>query len=179
MVCPNPQLQNKISSIEISETRLTSFKCLIWVPLVDWEHIIKWYQISLLHAGETHMLNTIGLHFSWQGIWKQFEDVIKTCDECQKCKITAKRNYGKIPLKSALHKCKPCSVIHVDCLVLGQSSTIMKSPDRSLSKKYNCSQFVMHVPVGLNLQSWWTWPSSMQLDIWIELGSVITLNQRW
>ena len=102
-------------AIKISGMRLTTFKLLIWVPQAHWEHIMEWYHISLLHAGTTHMLKTIGLHFGWPGICKQVEDVVKTCDKCQRHKITGKRNYSKNTLKSALCKCKPWPVIHVDC----------------------------------------------------------------
>ena len=79
-----------------------TFKSLISVPLVHQEHIIEWYHISLLHAEATCMLNTIGLDFGWQGICKQVDIFVRTCDKCQKYKITGKQNDSKIPLKSTL-----------------------------------------------------------------------------
>ena len=114
-VCTNRQLQTKIGSIEISGMRLTTFKSLIWVPQAHTDHIMEWYHISLLHAGMICMLKMINLHFGWPGFCKQVEDFVKICDKCQRHKITGKRNYGKIPLKSALWECKPWAVIHVDC----------------------------------------------------------------
>ena len=61
------------------------------------------------------MSKTIGLNFGLTGIHKQVQGFVRTCDKCQRHKITGKKLYRKIPLKSALHKHEPWAVIHVDC----------------------------------------------------------------
>ena len=60
------------------------------------------------------MLNTIGLHFGWPYICKKVEDFVKTCDECQKHKITAKRTMIKF-IQDCLNEHGHWAVIHVDC----------------------------------------------------------------
>ena len=43
------------------------------------------------------------------------EDLIKHCEECQRYKITGKRQYGILPLTPALRDKQPWEVVHVDC----------------------------------------------------------------
>jgi hypothetical protein len=44
------------------------------------------------------MQATVKESFYWPSIDAAIDKVIRTCDICQKCKITAVKKYGKIPL---------------------------------------------------------------------------------
>jgi hypothetical protein len=44
------------------------------------------------------MQATIRESFYWPGMDASFESLVRTCDTCQKCKITAVKKYGRIPL---------------------------------------------------------------------------------
>ncbi|KAL7523869.1 hypothetical protein ACHAWF_000709 [Thalassiosira exigua] len=46
---------------------------------------------------------------------KQVDDFVKSCDECQRYKITGKRDYGKLPAVPALRDREPWEKIQVDC----------------------------------------------------------------
>ena len=70
---------------------------------------------NLQHAGVTRLINTIGTHFGYPGIRKEIEELVRSCDTCQRHKITGKKQYGKIPLTPALRDKEPWQVVHIDC----------------------------------------------------------------
>ncbi len=58
---------------------------------------------------------TLKEHFYWPGIDAAIESLVCTCEHCQKCKLTAVKKYGKIPLPS-ISDLKPWEEIHVDLI---------------------------------------------------------------
>ncbi len=106
---------NKIGQITVEDTTLRTFNGKIWVPETLRKQLILWYHKNLQHAGATRLLNPIGIHFGYPGIRKDIDDLVCTCDSCQKLKITGKKQYGKIPLTPALQDKEPWQVVHIDC----------------------------------------------------------------
>ena len=47
------------------------------------------------------MIETIKLVFIWRGLNKQVKELVKTCHECQMCKIADKKKHGLLPPKTA------------------------------------------------------------------------------
>ena len=46
---------------------------------------------------------------------KNIADYVKKCPDCQRFKITGKKNYGKLPL-TTFDRNKPWAVVHVDLI---------------------------------------------------------------
>ncbi len=99
----------------IEGNSLVTFNGKIWVPAAMRLHLIKWYHENLQHAGVTRLLNTIEVHFGYPGIRKDLEELIRSCDICQRHKITGKKQYGKIPLTPALWGKEPWEVVYINC----------------------------------------------------------------
>ena len=78
------------------------------------ESLTEWYHDSLKHPGKDRLLETMRLHFNWPGMTKSLEDYSKTCDICQRYKITGGRKYGKLPLAVDWDKYGPWQCVHVD-----------------------------------------------------------------
>jgi len=70
----------------------------IYVPFSLRPALLQWYHTSLQHPGIKRMQATVKESFYWPSIDAAIDKVIRTCDICQKCKITAVKKYGKIPL---------------------------------------------------------------------------------
>ena len=60
----------------------------IIIPTSLQRRIIEWYHSNLRHPGITRAINSISQTFYWKGIRPQVEDHIKTCDECQRHKLS-------------------------------------------------------------------------------------------
>jgi hypothetical protein len=69
----------------------------IYVPVSLRQSILQWYHTSLQHPGIKRMQATIKESFYWPGIDASVESLVRTCNTCQKCKITAVKKYGKNP----------------------------------------------------------------------------------
>jgi hypothetical protein len=69
----------------------------IYVPVSLHQSILQWYHTSLQHPGIKRMQATIKESFYWPGIDASVESLVRTCNTCQKCKITAVKKYGKNP----------------------------------------------------------------------------------
>lgn len=63
------------------------------------------------HPGISRMKEALKLQFSWDGIAKSIEDLVRTCPTCQKVKVT-KRN--KLPMKITSTSMKPFEKIFID-----------------------------------------------------------------
>ena len=88
---------------------------LIYVPdklVID---LLKWYHSALIHPGTDRMHNTMRQHYHWKGMAMDIAEFVKKCPECQRFKITGKKNYGKLPL-SNFDRSKPWDVMHVDMI---------------------------------------------------------------
>ena len=89
-------------------------EALVYVPKDLRESLTEWYHDSLKHPGYDRLLETMRLHFNWPGMAKALETYAKTCDVCQRYKITAGRKYGKLPLAVDWDKYGPWQCVHVD-----------------------------------------------------------------
>jgi hypothetical protein len=73
----------------------------ILVPESKQQQVLQWYHDILVHPGETRMIETIKLVFTWNGLNKQVKTLIKHCPTCQMCKKAGKKKYGLLPPKDA------------------------------------------------------------------------------
>ena len=89
----------------------------IYVPVSLRQSILQWYHTSLQHPGIKRMQATIKESFYWPGIDASVESLVRTCNTCQKCKITAVKKYGKIPLPINA-TISPWEEVHVDLIGL-------------------------------------------------------------
>jgi hypothetical protein len=87
----------------------------IYVPVSLRQAILQWYHTSLQHPSIKHMQATIKESFYWSGIDATVESLVGTCDTYQKCKITAMKKYGKIPLPVSA-TISPWEEVHVDLI---------------------------------------------------------------
>lgn len=69
-----------------------------YVPKSMRASILPWYHTTLQHPGVKHMQATLKENFHWPGVGAAVELLVKTCETCQKCKLTAVKKYGKLPL---------------------------------------------------------------------------------
>jgi len=53
------------------------------------------------HPGKQRLEKTIGQVLWWPGMEKQVKHYCRTCDTCQRNKVSAKKKYGKLPEKEA------------------------------------------------------------------------------
>jgi len=87
----------------------------IYVPVSLRGALTQWYHTSLQHPGIKRMQATIKEHFYWPGMDAAIDAVVRVCPVCQKCKITAVKKYGKIPLPTHRNY-KPWEEVHVDLI---------------------------------------------------------------
>jgi hypothetical protein len=73
----------------------------ILVPQSKQQQVLDWYHNILVHPGETRMINTIKLVFTWDGLNTQVKKLVKNCPTCQMCKKAGKKKYGLLPPKNA------------------------------------------------------------------------------
>ncbi len=77
--------------------------------------IMQWYHTSLQHPGIKNMQATVKENFYWPGMDATIDAVVCACAVCQKCKITAVKKYGKIPLPTHRNYA-PWKEVHVDLI---------------------------------------------------------------
>jgi len=87
----------------------------IYVPASLRASILQWYHTTLQHPGIKRMQATLKEHFYWPGVDAAVESLVRTCATCQKCKLTAVKKYGKIPLP-VNNKLTPWEEVHVDLI---------------------------------------------------------------
>jgi hypothetical protein len=87
----------------------------IYVPAALRSSILQWYHTTLQHPGTKRMQATLRENFYWPGMDASVESLVRTCDTCQQCKLTAVRKYGKIPLP-ANTKIASWEEVHVDLI---------------------------------------------------------------
>ena len=87
---------------------------LVFVPKNMREELTEWYHDTLKHPGAERLLATMRLHFNWPGMKVIIDKFSKTCDICQRQKITGTKKYGKIPLSKDWDKFGPWECVHVD-----------------------------------------------------------------
>jgi hypothetical protein len=61
------------------------------------------------------MQATLKESFYWPGVDAAVESLVCTCEACQKCKLTAVKKYGKIPLTTNANLA-PWEEVHVDLI---------------------------------------------------------------
>jgi hypothetical protein len=101
----------KYDNIEV-----TMYKGKVLVPESLLMHLIDWFHKNLGHAGSTRTVNSILLTFGFPALKRKVEEIVKSCDTCQRQKQSNKKLYGKVPLVSAVHDKEPWECIHVDCI---------------------------------------------------------------
>ena len=87
----------------------------IYVPASLRASLLQCYHLTLQHPGVKRMQATLREHFYWPGIDAAVESLVRTCDTCQKCKLTAVKRYGKIPLP-VTSTLAPWEEVHVDLI---------------------------------------------------------------
>lgn len=70
---------------------------LVFVPKNIREALTEWYHNTLKYPGAERLLATMILYFNWSGMKVIIEKCSKTCDICQRQKITGIKKYGKPP----------------------------------------------------------------------------------
>jgi hypothetical protein len=75
---------------------------------------LQWYHLTLQHPGVKCIQATLKEHFYWPGVDAVVSQVC-TCNTCQKCKLTAVKKYGKIPLPMT-SKLAPWEEVHIDLI---------------------------------------------------------------
>jgi hypothetical protein len=86
---------------------------LICIPDQALDRLVQWYHQSLSHAGITKMVATIRRHFVHPELRKKVEEIVKTCDACQKYKAGG-RGYGELPEKEPPRV--PWHEVHLDLI---------------------------------------------------------------
>jgi hypothetical protein len=87
----------------------------IYVPATLRMPILQWYHTTLHHPGIKRMQATVKENFYWPGIDAAVEALVHKCEICQKCKITAVKKYGKLPLPANTYLL-PWEEVHVDLI---------------------------------------------------------------
>jgi len=70
----------------------------IYIPAALRPAILQWYHTTLQHPGIKRMQATLHENLFWPGMDAAVKELVRTCATCQKCKLTAVKKYGKIPL---------------------------------------------------------------------------------
>ncbi len=112
----DPKLAEYFGWMQFNNVDLITFKEKVWVPVDLQMRLIYWSHETLGHAVSTRTINSIGHSFGFPGLRSKVEDLIRSCDTCQRHKKSNKKAYGKLPLVSALHNKMPWECIHVDSI---------------------------------------------------------------
>ena len=86
----------------------------IVIPPSLQQRVLDWYHSRLIHPGRDRLYENIHQHFDWPKkgqLRKNVEQLVKTCDVCQKAKRTI-RQYGHVPPKQV--ETQPWEVLHID-----------------------------------------------------------------
>ena len=107
--------KDRFGKQKYDNVEVVTFNDLVWVPPALQAGIIEWYHENLYHPGSTRQINSIQVTFGWKGLRQQVDEYVRTCEQCQKMKITGKNKYGKLPLVPALRDKDPWEKVQVDC----------------------------------------------------------------
>jgi hypothetical protein len=78
--------------------------------------LIDWLHKNLGHTGSTRTVNSILQTFGFLALKRKVDEIIKSCNTCQRHKRCNKKLYGKLLLVSTLCNKEPWECIHVDCI---------------------------------------------------------------
>ena len=67
----------------------------IYVPVSLRASLLQWYHLTLQHPGVKRMQATLKENFYWPGVDVAIEKIVKNCNTCQRCKLTAVKNMAK------------------------------------------------------------------------------------
>ena len=89
----------------------TEVLCYIKEPNAPWKIVIpdellrtaiQWYHLSLGHIGTTRLIDTLSMHFYNRNMRNLVEEIVSTCDACQRYKLVG-RGHGELaPREAAL-----------------------------------------------------------------------------
>jgi hypothetical protein len=69
----------------------------ICIPTGMLEQLVRWYHITLSHAGMTRLGATISRHCYHPKLRRCIEELVGTCDACQRYKAGGRSAYGELP----------------------------------------------------------------------------------
>jgi len=72
----------------------------IVIPSTLLDNVIAWYHHVLNHVGMTRLFETIGTHFYHSQLKQRVQDIVGSCDACQRYKA-AGQGYGELPPREA------------------------------------------------------------------------------
>jgi hypothetical protein len=58
----------------------------IYLPMQLLKDAVKWYHLALGHLGQTRLYDSMSLHFLHPDLKTQVENIVSTCDPCQRYK---------------------------------------------------------------------------------------------
>ena len=85
----------------------------IYIPATLLDQVINWYHIVLSHAGVQRLYKTIGTHFYAPNLCTKIEEILKTCDACQRFKLPGVSR-GELPAKNLT--AQPWDEVSVDLI---------------------------------------------------------------
>ena len=74
----------------------------IYLPVKLLQQAVQWYHLALCHAGMTRLYNTISMHFYYHILEHTVEDVVTTCDTCQRHKAVGRGHGETAPRETSL-----------------------------------------------------------------------------
>lgn len=83
------------------------------MPSAFRRQLLDWYHQNLKHPSADHMDLTVRQHFDYHEIQKDIHDIVRTFDTYQRDKMTATKNYGKLPIHKLNHT-TPWEAFHTD-----------------------------------------------------------------
>ncbi len=108
--------QDDFDKQQYDNIEVTMYKGKVWVPESLQTRLIDWFHENLGHAGSTRTVNSILQTFGFPALKRKVEEIVRSCDTCQRHKQSNKKLYGKVPLVSALCNKEPWESVHVDCI---------------------------------------------------------------
>jgi len=91
----------------------TNGKERICIPEASLGPIIVWYHLTLMHAGQNKLHDTIKLHFDHPRLHQVINIVVQNCEFCQRYKSPS-RKYGQLPVKQITEN--PWETVAVDLI---------------------------------------------------------------
>jgi len=89
---------NQIPLIHHQSAHLNAWHIAIPTSLLDW--MVRWYHRVLNHPGETRQYQTIACYFWHPHLDTKVQQIISTCDTCQRYKLPG-IGYGELPPRTA------------------------------------------------------------------------------
>jgi hypothetical protein len=108
--------QDVFGKQQYDNIEVTTYKGKVWVPESLQPRLIDWFHKNLGHAGSTRTVNSISQTFGFPALKRKVEEIVRSCDTCQRHKQSNNKLYGKVPLVSVLRDKEPSESIDVDCI---------------------------------------------------------------